>query len=90
LRIQEDPATRAKTIELYPAPAGEAAFQDGYRECIELFALHMPNRRAGRILDEYCITLEQACIANPSRKNYAAYEGFRQAIKDLKKHKKIK
>ena len=56
-----------------------------------MFALHAPNKRqVGRILDEYCITLENACITRPSRENYALYEGYRQAMKDLRKEKRIK
>lgn len=90
-RIEEDVSVRSQLEQQFPAPAGERQFQEGYRECISMFALHAPNKRAvGKILDEYCITLENACLRTPTRENYAAYEGYRAAMKDLRKAKRIR
>lgn len=89
--LEADPAVRQEIIQSFPVPAGEPAFRNGYRECIEMFALHAPNKRqVGRILDEYCVNLENVCIASPSRENYAIYEGYRQAMKDLKRERRIR
>jgi hypothetical protein len=83
-KIESDPERQAKTISAHPAPKGEAAFQEGWRECIEMYALHRPNKRGVmRILDEHCVILEDACIARPTRQQYARYEGFRAAMKGL-------
>jgi hypothetical protein len=90
-RLEEDPATRDRVTQSLPAPAGEAAFRDGWRECAEMFALHAPNKRGvRRILDEHCITLEQECMRLATRENYARYEGFRAAMKELRRVKRIK
>jgi hypothetical protein len=89
--LELDPTLRQQTAGTFSAPEGPSEFKEGYRECIDMFALHAPNKRqVGRILDEYCITLENACISNPSRENYARYEGYRQAMKDLRKERKIR
>lgn len=90
-RIEEDAAVRAKTAALFPAPEGTAEFKEGYRECIELYALHAPDRAAGRILDEHRVTLEDACLrANMARTELARYEGYRQAMKDLRSARRIR
>jgi hypothetical protein len=90
-KIEEDASLREQMLQSFPIPAGEAAFRDGYRECLSMFALHAPNKRqVGRILDEHCITLENACVTNPTRENYAAYEGYRQALKDLRRERKVR
>jgi hypothetical protein len=89
--IEEDATVRSSVSDSFPIPAGEPAFRDGYREAISMFALHSPNKRGvARILDEHCITLENACMRDPSRENYAAYEGYRQAVKDLRAARKMK
>jgi hypothetical protein len=90
-KLEDDPLARQQTAAQFTPPEGPREFKDGYRECMDMFALHAPNKRqVGRILDEYCITLENACITRPSRENYALYEGYRQAMKDLRKEKRIK
>jgi hypothetical protein len=90
-RIEIDPALRQATAQQFIVPEGPLEFKEGYRECLDMFALHAPNKRqVGRILDEHCVTLENACITGPSRENYARYEGYRQAMKDLRKERRIK
>lgn len=90
-RIEDEQSARQQTAAQFPVPPGEPEFRDGYRECIEMYALHAPNKRfVGRILDEYCINLENVCIADPTRRNYAIYEGYRQAMKDLRREKRIR
>ena len=91
-RIEEDPAARASMVSVLPIPSGTPEFKAGYRECLEMFALHAPNkRRLAQILDEHCITLEEACIrSNMARGDVAQYEGYRQAMKDLKTSKRMK
>jgi hypothetical protein len=89
--LEADDALRQQTAAQFPVPAGEPAFREGYRECVQMFALHVPNKRqVGKILDEYCINLENVCISQPTRENYAIYEGYRQAMKDLKRMRKIR
>jgi hypothetical protein len=84
--VEEDEAARARTVSSFPLPGGGAQFRDGYRECVELFALHRPNRRGVlRILDSHCVILEEACIRAMTRENVARYEGFRQALKDVRR-----
>jgi hypothetical protein len=90
-RIEEDAALRDKIEKQFPAPVAESAFQEGYRECISMFALHAPNKRfVAKILDEHCVVLENACLRSPTRENYAAYEGFRAAMKELRKQHGIR
>lgn len=91
-RIEEDPAARASIAASFPIPAGTPEFKTGYRECLEMFALHAPNKRqVARILDEHCITLEEECLrSNMARDKVAQYEGYRQAMKDLKASKRMK
>ena len=90
-KLELDSTLRQATAQQIPVPEGPLEFKEGYRECLEMFALHAPNKRqVGRILDEHCITLENACMTSPSRENYARYEGYRQAMKDLKKEKRIR
>ena len=90
-RIEEDASLRTQVEAQFPVPQAEPAFQEGYRECISMFALHAPNKRSvGRILDEHCVVLENACMRCPTRENYAAYEGFRAAMKELKRAKRMK
>jgi hypothetical protein len=90
-KIEDDEAARVQLEAAFPAPSGDPAFQDGYRECISMFAINAPNKKGvGRLLDEHCMNLENACMSNPTRANYAAYEGYRQAIKDLKKAKRMR
>ena len=75
------------------APAGAPlAFREGYRECVVLYALHAPTKRGvARILDEHCVLLEQACLASEmNRDDVARYEGFRQAIKDLRAARRVR
>lgn len=89
--IEADPGLRAQLAQQFTVPDGAPEFKAGYRECISMFVLHAPNKRqVGRILDEYCITLEEACMREMSRENIAAYEGYRQAIKDLRRMKRIR
>jgi hypothetical protein len=91
-RIEADSDARTSVASQFSVPNGEPAFKDGYRECISMFALHAPNKRGvARILDEHCITLEQECLrTNMAREAVAQYEGYRQAMKDLKRMKKMK
>jgi hypothetical protein len=90
-KLEEDASTRAATVEGFSVPPGEPAFRDGYREALQMFALHAPNKRqVSKILDEHCITLENACVTTPRRENYAQYEGYRQAMKDLRAAKRMK
>ena len=89
--LELDASMRQQTANTFSPPEGPLEFKEGYRECIDMFALHAPNKRqVGRILDEHCITLENSCMTAPSRENYARYEGYRQAMKDLKREKKIR
>ena len=91
-RIEEDAALRDQTLASFAVPDGSPGFKDGYRECLRMYALHAPNKRGVRkILDDYCITLEQECLRqNMAREPLAQYEGYRQAIKDLRRMKKIR
>jgi hypothetical protein len=90
-KIEEDAVLRSQQSATFPIPPGTLEFKEGYRECINMYTLHAPNKRqVGRILDEYCITLEDACMRNMSRENVATYEGYRQAIKDLRRAKRIR
>ena len=90
--IEKDVDARTVVASEFVIPNGILEFKSGYRECIDMYTLHAPNKKyVGKILDDYCITLENACIrANMSRESLAQYEGYRQAIKDLKRLKKIK
>ncbi len=90
--IEQDVAARNDSASQFVIPNGVPEFKSGYRECINMYTLHSPNKKyVGKILDDYCITLENACIrANMSRESIAQYEGYRQAIKDLKRLKKIR
>jgi hypothetical protein len=89
--IEEDEGARKELIQSLPLPEGSSEFKAGYRECMSMFALHSPNKRqVGRILDEYCITLEDTCMRDMSRENVATYEGYRQALKELRRTKKIR
>ena len=91
--IEEDPSARERTIAAFSPPAGAPlAFREGYRECVVLYALHAPNKRGvARILDEHCVLLEQACLASEmNRDDVARYEGFRQAIKDLRAARRVR
>jgi len=90
-KLEMDAVVIEQTILLFPAPTSSKNFQEGWRECIRLYALHKPNRRAlARLLDEHCVLLENECIRSPTRENYAIYEGFRAAIKELVKQKALK
>jgi hypothetical protein len=90
-KVEDNSEIRKSTSDTFPIPVGETAFREGYKEAIDMFALHAPNKRSvGRILDEHCILLENDCLRNPSRENYARYEGYRAAVKELKRVKKIK
>lgn len=91
-RIEEDAALRNQTAAAIPVPDGAPAFKEGYRECLGMYALHAPNKRGvARILDEHCITLENECLREQmSRETLARYEGYRQAMKDLRRMKRIK
>ncbi len=90
-KIEQDHHIRTDVVAAIRIPDGTPAFKEGYLECIQLYALHAPNKRqVGRILDEYCIILEEECLrSNLVRDSMSRYEGYRQAIKDLKKLKKI-
>jgi hypothetical protein len=89
--LELDPGLRQQAAAVFPPPTGAIEFKEGYIECIDLFALHSPNKRqVGRILDEHCITLENACIASPTKENYARYGGYRQAMKDLERERRIR
>ena len=91
-RIEDDAVLREATMRAFPVPSAAKEFQEGYRECIAMFALHAPNRHGvARLLDEHCITLEDACLRTGMvRDDVARYEGFRQAVKDLRKAKRIR
>jgi hypothetical protein len=83
---------RARTAAAFPVPDGSPAFKAGYRECLEMFALHAPDRRGvGRILDAHCVHLEEECLrTSMARDAVAQYEGYRQAMKDLRRLKRIR
>ena len=86
-RIEDDEARRAVTLARFPPPTAVAApFREGYRECIGLYALHAPDKRTvARILQDHMLLLEDACLRDRmSRDALAAYEGYRQAMKDLR------
>ena len=88
--IEQDPLLREQTVARFALPEGTKEFRQGYMECIQMYALHMPNKRqVARILDEYCITLEQECLRSMVRENVAQYEGYRQAMKELRRMKLI-
>ena len=91
-RIESDEVLRASTANGFPAPDGSPEFKQGYRECIEMFSMHAPNKRGvGKILEDHCITLEDECIrTHMARPALAQYEGYRQALKDLKARKKLR
>lgn len=89
--VEEEAEAIERTKALLSVPAGQPAFRDGFRECVELFALHRPNRRGvARILDDHRIILEDACMAAMTRENVARYEGFRQALKELRARKLLR
>ncbi len=86
-RIEEDETRRGITLARFPPPAtATAQFREGYRECIGLYALHVPDKRGvGRILQENMVLLEEECLRDRmSRDALARYEGYRQAMKDLR------
>jgi len=90
-KVEEDLFVLDTTKGLVPVPEGSAAFKEGFRECVELFALHRPNKRGvRRILEDYSITLEDACMRAMTRENVARYEGYRAAMKELKARKLVK
>jgi len=90
-KVEEDDARRAATKAAFPIPNGPAEFKEGYRECLEMFSIHSPNKRAvSKILDEHCVTLEDACMRSMTRENVARYEGYRACLKELRRIKKIK
>ena len=51
------------------------------------YALHAPNKRGvARVLDDNRIELEEACQrSSMARDDLARYEGYRQALKDLRR-----
>ena len=90
-RIEDDAAIRDQTSAAFAIPPGEPAFREGYREALSMFALHAPNKRqVGKLLDDHCMTLENACLTHPTREHYAQYEGYRQAMKDLRTARRIR
>jgi hypothetical protein len=90
-RIEEDAQLRNATTTALPAPAAEREFQEGWRECIDAYALHVPNKRfVGKILEDQGILLEQDCINSPTREHYARYEGYRAALKELRRTKRMR
>ena len=92
-RVEGDPARRAQTTAMFPPPAtATPAFKEGYRECIELYALHAPDRRGvGRTLDTHCALLEEECLRSAmARDALARYEGYRQALKDLRQARRFR
>ncbi len=83
-KVEEDADILEKTKALFPVPPGSPEFRDGYRECIELYAINRPRKRGvKRILDGHRLILEEACMRAMTRENVARYEGFRQAMKAL-------
>jgi hypothetical protein len=91
--VEDDPAKRAITeIQFSPPSDALSDFKDGYRECIQMYALHAPDKRGvGRTLDNHRILLEDACIrSHMARRDLARYEGFRQAMKDLRAQRRIR
>ncbi len=90
-KVEEDASVRAESRTLLDVPEGAPEFKDGYRECLELFSTHRPNRRGvNRILDEHAVFLEEACVRDPSRVNYARWEGYRACLKELRRVKLVK
>lgn len=91
-KLEQDETARTKTIASFIVPTGSLAFKEGYRECLQMYALHAPNKhRVTRILNEHCMNLENECLrTNMKRDRIAQYEGYRQAIKDLHRMKKIR
>lgn len=90
-KIENDHHVRTDIVASIHVPEGNHSFKEGYLECIQLYALHAPNKKqVGRLLDEYCIVLEEECLrSNLVRESMSRYEGYRQAMKDLRKLKKI-
>ena len=91
--VEDDPSKRAITEAQFPPPSDAMPdFKEGYRECILMYALHAPDKRGvGRTLDNHRILLEDACIrSHMARKELARYEGFRQALKDLRAQRRIR
>ncbi len=90
-KVEEDPDILDRTKGLVPVPEGSPEFKEGFRECLEMFALHRPNKRGvRRILEDHSITLEEACMRAMTRENVARYEGYRAAMKELEKRKLMK
>lgn len=91
-RLEEDPSRRAIIEAQLPPPAGTPEFKEGYRECIALYALHAPDKRGvAKKLDDNLVLLEQECIrAHMARDATARYEGYRQALKDLRAQKRLR
>ena len=91
-KIESDAQARSGIAAGFIIPDGGKEFKDGYRECVDMFALHSPNRRGvAKILDDHCISLEEACLrSSMARDDVARYEGYRQAMKDLKRTKKMR
>lgn len=91
LKVEEDESRRAATRAQFPIPDGPQEFKAGYRECLDLFSIHCPNRRGvTRILDEHCVILEEECLRSMTRENVARYEGYRACLKELRRLKRIK
>ncbi len=90
-KVEESAEARERTKSQFRVPDGAPEFKEGFRECVELYALHRPNKRGvGRILEEHCVILEEACMRAMTRENLARYEGFRQALKGLRQARQIK
>ncbi len=90
-KVEEDAERREGTKAAFPVPGGPGEFKEGYRECLELYAIHKPNRRGvSRILDDHCVLLEEACMRAMTRENVARYEGFRACLKELRRLKMMK
>jgi hypothetical protein len=90
-KVEEDAEARERTRSLFRVPDGAPEFREGFRECLEMYALHRPNRRGvARVLEEHCILLEEACMRAMTRENLARYEGFRQALKELRQARQLK
>lgn len=90
-KVEEDAEARVRTKAQFRVPVGAPEFQEGFRECVELFALHRPNKKGvARILGEHCVLLEEACLRAMTRENVARYEGFRQALKELRHAQQLK
>jgi hypothetical protein len=85
--LELDTATRASTVAGIPVPEGSSTFKEGFRECLDLYALHKPDKRRVRWkLEQHAVLLSTVT----TREAADHYAGFRQGLKELERAKRIK